>query len=142
MEVAEKNDFNLLVGPTNDEGMASIGGVDVARQIEQIRSLFLMDYAGSESWTGLIRLAALNSSDVESAISAIEIWGASPGLDSLEDLALLRTFGDYLERHSGEELAGNAWAEPANAARLETATTLAWSLRRERTSRAPGPRGP
>jgi hypothetical protein len=122
--VSRKNYFDLLIGPTNQEGEALITRDQMIDQVEATRNLLLMDYTGISYWTGVIRLVVMNAAGLSALLEAVELWGVSPGLEKKE-LAALRQFAEFLESRAGATLDVAAWTEPAEAAILETSVALA-----------------
>jgi hypothetical protein len=116
LTMTRKNDFNLLVGPTDSEGRVIATRADLTSQMTQIRDLFLMDYAGPEAWDGSIRVAVLSRDDVETALSAFDVWGTTVGIRSQSELQQFRQFETVLKGLEGQEFHVDVFARPSGAA--------------------------
>jgi len=116
--MSRRNDFNLLAGPADPDGRIAVPAEALETEIEKIRDLFLMDYAGLDAWDGSIRVAVLSREDVERALSAADIWGWVAGVRSKEELRALREFGKVLQDLAGEELTVRVTVRPEDAATL------------------------
>lgn len=72
-----KNNYSLILGPTDASGKASITKKELINNANEIFEIALMDYVSLEqSYTGKVKLEVMNKTDIESAINAYEIYGS------------------------------------------------------------------
>lgn len=74
-EMSRKNPFDLLFGPSGDEGKIAITRSEVLEEARKSMELFVTDYADLETyWTGKLRATPLNRKAVASALSAYSLF--------------------------------------------------------------------
>ena len=89
LKMSVRNDFDLVFGPTDDEGGIIVTRENLLSEADKDRSFFLMDYGDPEQdFTGEIIVTALNRESLERALTAYEmfskVWKYPVGY--LEDL--------------------------------------------------------
>ena len=124
LRMTAKNDFNLLIGPTDVTGRIVVRAEELVRQIEGSRDLAPMDYASLESWDGLIDVVALNREGANRALAAVEIWGTGVALKSDEDVRRLEAYARRLEALEGQVLTVDVREQPTVGVRVETRATF------------------
>ena len=77
MPMERKNDYHLMVGPTDAEGALKVTRHEVKQQVRIVQSTGLMDYMGLGMWTGELVLRPFDPNAIRRAEAGERIWGAA-----------------------------------------------------------------
>jgi hypothetical protein len=73
--VARKNPYNLVFGPSDEQGRIVVTRDQIIGEAKKSLDLFLMDYGDLETeWTGKLRVTPMNRESIERALSAVRLF--------------------------------------------------------------------
>ena len=74
-----KNDFNLMVGPTDEKGEIIVLWAEIEKNILWLANNFPIDYTGIKDFTGKINVKIANPEDIVRALNGYAMFlGAHP----------------------------------------------------------------
>jgi len=74
-QTIRKNPYTVIFGPTNRNGYAYLDRATISQQANSQLNLALMDFEPlDKAFTGIVRIAIMQKSDVQNALRAYEIF--------------------------------------------------------------------
>jgi hypothetical protein len=99
-----KNDFSLLIGPADDDGLLTVSARRIEDLVQETRDMFPMDYPGLPDWTGVVRVSPLGREGVRRGLAVREVWGKHARINTEEEIASVTRYGELLDGLSGSPL--------------------------------------
>src|SRR5216683_7201898 len=81
LQMARKNPFNFVFGPSNEEGKVEVSRKEIEREVGRTLKLFPLDYDPS-SFNGRINIVAMSYHQLDSALAAYDIYHQASGYPS------------------------------------------------------------
>jgi hypothetical protein len=108
LEMARKNAFNMVFGPSNEKGKVEVSKKDIEREVARTQKMFPMDYDDLSSFKEEVHISAMSLDQVESSLAAYDLY---------------RDCGEYPTGYREKLVAARATLDGLGAKRLDVKIT-------------------